>query len=651
MFKRFFVFFCLQLLIVPSIWAQQRAQTVESALDQVEQIKAQSQTWEGRHADEPYVVLLNEYDTQLNDNWSYEEKYHTRVKVQKDAAKNLGEWPVYYNKSREEIVDVQAFVENSEGKKFPASNIQDNAMYEKLSMYSDMRVKAITLPQVNVGSIIDITVKSRVKFKQIPNQFWDDVTPPVIPTKYARQTFVFPEDKKIVFKNLNTDLKPVVEKAQGLVKYSFIFKETDYNDEEDFMPPADEVTGKVYLSSIEDWKVVADWYRDLLVKNIVDDEIIKAKALELTKDKTTLKDKARAIIEFIQDNFRYVSMSLDEHDVAPHQTSDIFRNRYGDCKDLSLLARQMLNLVGVKSSFCLFSGEFNGDPEHALPNLNAFDHAIIEVALDDKSYFVDPQAKGFDFGQLPSSYDNAHVLVIEDVSFRFDHLPVSNDQTSSIITQSDVQIKPEGAAIYDVHVKLPLEVSQSFKDKWASTNDRDKDKFFDQLEANFTQGGQMIKRDVKGLDNRYGPVEFHLNYFVPNAYAIVNDMVLVREQDQSNIPDFAAPTRQYPIFVPSNSLIQNTSVYHIPQGYKVDFVPKDFQLNIDFVDISSTFRNDKDTVTANSMYRMKRAEIPPQRYAEVKKFREQLYQRTEQYIVLKKSSSITDQAKDWIKKQ
>ena len=70
----------------------------------------------------------------------------------------------------------------------------------------------------------------------------------------------------------------------------------------------------------------------------------------------------------------------------------------------------MLKIAGIDANICLFSGEFNGDPRHRLANPSAFDHVILEVNVDNQKYFVDPQAKGFDLGELPSSYDNAYVL-------------------------------------------------------------------------------------------------------------------------------------------------------------------------------------------------------------------------------------------------
>ena len=82
---------------------------------------------------------------------------------------------------------------------------------------------------------------SRPEFygKRSPINFGITVTYPSIPTKYARYTFVFPETKPIVFHAYNNTTQPIIEKKGGTVKYSFVFENTAYSENEDFMPPAD----------------------------------------------------------------------------------------------------------------------------------------------------------------------------------------------------------------------------------------------------------------------------------------------------------------------------------------------------------------------------------------------------------------------------
>jgi hypothetical protein len=396
---------------------------------------------------------------------------------------------------------------------------------------------------------------------------------------------------------------------------------------------------------------VADWWREAINKNTTDDLHIDAKALDLVKGKTNSKDKARAILEFIQDNFRFVSMSLGDHTVGLRGTAGIFKERYGDSKDLSVLARQMLKIVGIDANICLFSGEFNGDPRHRMHNPSAFDHVILEVNLDGQEYFVDPQAKGFDIGELPSSYDNAHVLIIDGAAYRFKDLPVADASFHSVISTSDVFLTDDGSADFKVRVQMPVEASVDFKNSWDPHSDSSKQKFFDNLQATFAQGGKITDRDVKGLDDRYGPVEFNFKYTASNIYQVANDMVLLREEQQGGIPNFLESTRRYPIFVPTNSLIINCNTYHIPEGLKINFIPPDYDLKTDFMEASVKYTKGDGTVLVESAYQLKRITIPKQGFADVKKFRDELDKKSELYIILQKKSNVAPETETWIKKQ
>ncbi len=625
------------LFLTINAWADDRTLAVTQALTQVQEKKAEASTWEGQNSDQPYVTLLSEYETTINPDWSFDETYHIRIRIQKDSGKELGQWPIYYNKSRETIKELKAFVEAPDGKKYEASNIQDVQAYDNSPMYSDMMVKIVTLPQVNIGSMLDVTVKSHTTRKEIPDQFFDEVVYPTVPTKFARFTYIFPETKDIQFKSYRQDYKPIIEKSEGRIKYSFVFEETKELVQEELMPPIHQTLGGLYLSSVRDWKEVADWYRRLVAKNIVEDEAIVAKVKDLIKDAKTPMEKTRVIVEFVQNNFRYVALNFGDHTVEPHNTVDIYRNRYGDCKDLSLLTKYMLEVAGLSSSICLMNSEYSPSPENVLPSPNIFEHVILEVLIDGKKYFLDPQLKGFDVGQYPADYDNANVMVIEDTGeYRFEQLPVMPDEAHVLISKNDVTINADGKASFEVRVTLPIEASQGFRAQWESMSDDDKNKFYEGMQSSFAQGGKMLAHEVHGIENRYGPLEFYLKYESPTVYPIVNDMILLKEQQQNDLPDFAQEQRIYPIFFPTNSLIKTTFVYHIGDGLKVDFIPKGYKLSFDFVDISIEYLTEGNTVTMNALYRIKRSTIPPQRYKDVKNFRNEIYKKNDQYIVLKR---------------
>ena len=636
------IYFCLgAFLLCAPVWAQEKG-------------SPQAQTWLEKNADQPYIALTNDYQTTLHPDWSYEESYHARVKIQKEEGKSLGQWPVYYNKSRDTIVSIEARVETPDGRQYPTTKIQDVQVYVDAPLYADMRMKVVTLPQVSVGSVIDVTVKSTISHKEIPNQFWAEILYPAIPTEHASHVFIVPEDKPLQFKAYKNDYKPTVEKVDGKIKYTFSFHDTDpIPDQEEFMPPLQEVLGSLYLSTIPDWKIIADWYRELVNKNTIDGVDVTVQAIDLTKDKTTQKDKARAILEFLQDNFRYVDLNFGDNAIALHQSNEILKNRYGDSKDISLLAKQMLKIAGIDTHICLFSIEFAGNPQNGLPDPAVFAHIILQMSLDGQNYFVDPQLKGFDFGQYPAHYDNASVMIIDnEAGYTFDHLPVSSQEDHiSLTSQADITVHGDGSAIFQVHVKLPIEASQNFKRSWEASGKEDKDRFFATLQQNFAKGGKITDRKVTGITDRYGPVEFDLKYESPQAYPVVNNMILIKEEDQSEIPIFASDSRQYPIFVSNNSVIKNFNTYHLPEGFKVDSLPETYSLSSDLMDVSANYLKKDNNIEIDSAYHIKRGTIDLEKYNIIRDFRKELSKKLDQYVVLKKSSEISSEAKDWVKKQ
>ena len=161
----------------------------------------------------------------------------------------------------------------------------------------------------------------------------------------------------------------------------------------------------------------------------------------------------------------------------------------------------------------------------------------------------------------------------------------------------------------------------------------------------------MVDKKVIGTESPYGPIEFDLHYQSPNAYPIVNSMILIKEEDQSDIPSFAETNRKSPVFVANNSAIKNDNVYHLPDGFQIDFVPSSYSLSSDLMDVFVNYLKKDSTVEIHSLYRTKRSVIPPERYSQLRDFRKDLFKKTDQYVVLKKSFEVSTEAKDWVKKQ
>ena len=221
----------------------------------------------------------------------------------------------------------------------------------------------------------------------------------------------------------------------------------------------------------------------------------------------------------------------------------------------------------------------------------------------------------------------------------------------AMVSTSDIFLTDDGSADFKVHVKMPVEASVDFKNSWDPKDDSSKDKFFKNLQASFAQGGKITDEDVKGLETRYGPVEFDFKYGAEHVYQMANDMVLLREEQQGGMPDFSEDKRRYPVFLPTNSMVINHNTYHIPDGLKINFVPQDFSLKTDFMEASVKYTRGEGTIRVDSIYHLKRVHIPKHSFAQLKAIREALDKKDDLYIILKKNSNITQEAQTWLQKQ
>src|SRR5205807_2167240 len=98
------------------------------------------------------------------------------------------------------------------------------------------------------------------------------------------------------------------------------------------------------------WKSIGEWYSRLASDRTVASPEVAAKAQELTAGKADFFDKAEAIARFVQQNVRYFVIEVGVGGYRPHPAADIFRNRYGDCKDKATLLTAMMSAVGIHAS-------------------------------------------------------------------------------------------------------------------------------------------------------------------------------------------------------------------------------------------------------------------------------------------------------------
>lgn len=96
-----------------------------------------------------------------------------------------------------------------------------------------------------------------------------------------------------------------------------------------------------------------------------------------------------ATLAWVQNEIRYYSIAVGSSSHRPNHPNVTVRQRFGDCKDKSLLLSAMLRRLGIQAEPALVSNQVRKRVADILPTPNAFDHVIVRVQLGSHTYWLD----------------------------------------------------------------------------------------------------------------------------------------------------------------------------------------------------------------------------------------------------------------------
>ena len=101
-------------------------------------------------------------------------------------------------------------------------------------------------------------------------------------------------------------------------------------------------------------------------------------------------DRAAEWLRFVQRKLRYFALALGEGGLVPRDPETIWSTRFGDCKDAALLYAAGARRMGLDACVALSSTSHGAVLDQFLPSPSLFNHCIVRLRLNDKSYWLDP---------------------------------------------------------------------------------------------------------------------------------------------------------------------------------------------------------------------------------------------------------------------
>ncbi|MFC5342571.1 DUF3857 domain-containing protein [Brevundimonas staleyi] len=116
---------------------------------------------------------------------------------------------------------------------------------------------------------------------------------------------------------------------------------------------------------------------------------LTAEIERIRAENATPEAQTAAALRLVQQQVRYVALSMGEGGYVPASADDVWRARYGDCKGKTALLLALLHGLGVEAVPALVSTRLGDGLNERLPLIAWFDHIIVRVEIDGRTYWLD----------------------------------------------------------------------------------------------------------------------------------------------------------------------------------------------------------------------------------------------------------------------
>ena len=392
-----------------------------------------------------------------------------------------------------------------------------------------------------------------------------------------------------------------------------------------------------YDGDLTSWKSLGDWYTQLTKGSLNLSDETKIFLKGLVKDAKTNKEKIDILYNYLQKNFRYVSIQLGIGGLKPFDADFVDKKKYGDCKALANYMQAILDAVGIVSYPALINAEYNQQPvDPAFPE-EAFNHVILCVPENKDTTWLECTSSISEPGILGSFTENRNALLITPDGGVLVPTPKSKPEENTVSLRTKIILKEDGSGASESEMRTTGEYRNEIIN-YVSNEKKDDQKEYlisrlgfiqpDEFEINSDQQKNFEETSFKFNIEKVPEFTAGSKMFLsPRIYKIIN----------GNLPENEKRTK--PFYFPYPFQKNDTTVYQLPENYTVVTLPQSWNEHFEFGKFSTKYSYDEktNTVTSIAFIQLSKNVIPAENFEDASKFFNKVMEEyTEKIVIAKK---------------
>lgn len=330
----------------------------------------------------------------------YEETQHFS-----ENANLYREQSISYSNTFTEISNLKAFSMIPSGKsKFKKIEVKDFVTSDARSagiFYDDQKKISYVFPALSAGAK---TVFSYSKKYREPRLWGYFMFSSFFPVRESEFTVRVPAGVKLDYRTFGIDEKDFefsINKKGKYTLYSWVARDIEKIE---LSRGADGVLHSaphliIHVESYEhngvthqvlgEVKDLHAWYQNFLEGIKDESKEMEMMVSNILEGKSTELEKVEAIYDWVQKNVKYIAIEDGLGGFRPRSSNTVFTRRYGDCKDMSNLIHNMLDIADIPSNLAWIGTTAIPYSHREVPTPMADNHMICTYTNNGTYYFLD----------------------------------------------------------------------------------------------------------------------------------------------------------------------------------------------------------------------------------------------------------------------
>jgi len=579
-----------------------------------------------------------------------------KIKILKQAGIKYAEFEIpYYEEGNrsESIESLAAVTYNYEDGKLTKTELDSKNIFEE-KINDNWRRKKFAMPNVKEGSIVEVsyTIVTPYLFNIREWEFQKKI--PVIYSRFSLKAIPYYEYTYIMKGARKFD-----EYSQGEVPNSetrwgnLVYRENQYNmgmkdipafkDEEfitsenDYMISLNFQLSKIHYPQGGEKDIMSTWpalCNDFLKYDSFGKYINAATkeakkilpSLNLT-GKTT-DDQIKIITDYVKSNYSWNGRIIY---FANNKVSDLLKQKSGNSAELNLFLVGMLSAANIKVQPVLLSTRNHGAVSLSHPFESFLNYVIVQANTGEKNVLIDATEPMLLYNELPERCMNVKGLVVEKNSEQW--IDIVQDELALTEKEFDLKFNDE---LTSLNAENKYNAYSYDAYRYRTTYSGDSKNLYDLLtRRSIEPKGDILVENYMELDK-----PFVISFKTESPCENPSGKLFVApflNQSETNNP-FKQTQRTLPVDLIHRRAAKYKSIIHIPDGYKVDYLPKEVKHDgrVMIVNYSAIENPDKKQIEVTADYQFKKNIYEAKDYQFLKSTFDQMIKTFNDMIVLSK---------------